>query len=45
MNERTNSDRRDSERRTDDDVIEVDRRFSQRRSGLDRREILSGQTV
>ena len=45
MNERTNSDRRDSERRTEDDVIEVDRRFSQRRSGLDRREILSGQTA
>ena len=45
MNERTNSDRRDSERRIEDDVIEVDRRFSQRRSGLDRREILSGQTV
>ena len=45
MNERTNSDRRDSERRTEDDVIEVDRRFSQRRSGFDRREILSGQTA
>ena len=45
MKQRINSDRRDSERRTDDDVIEVDRRFSQRRSGLDRREILSGQTA
>jgi len=45
MKQRINSDRRDSERRIDDDIIEVDRRFSQRRSGLDRREILSGQTA
>ena len=45
MKQRTNSDRRDSERRIDDDVIEIDRRFSQRRSGLDRREMLSGQTA
>jgi len=39
------SDRRDSERRIEDDVIEVDRRFSQRRSGIDRRAMLSGETV
>ena len=45
MKQRTNSDRRDSDRRIQDDVIEVDRRFSQRRSGLDRREILSAQTA
>ena len=45
MKQRTNSDRRDSERRIQDDVIEVDRRFSQRRSGIDRRAMLSGQTT
>tara|TARA_Y100000758_G_C15779635_1_gene322827 strand:- start:246 stop:383 length:138 start_codon:yes stop_codon:yes gene_type:complete len=45
MKHRINSDRRDSDRRIEADVIEVDRRFTQRRSGLDRREILSGQTA
>ena len=45
MKQRTNSDRRDSERRVHDDGIEIDRRTFQRRSGLDRRAMLSGQTA
>ena len=45
MKQRTNSDRRDSERRVQNDVIDIDRRTFQRRSGFDRREMLSGHTV
>ena len=43
MEKRNRSDRRDSERRVEDSSVEVNRRFSQRRSGFDRREMLSGQ--
>ena len=44
MEKRNSSDRRGSEeRRVEDGSVEVNRRFSQRRSGFDRREMLSGQ--
>ena len=42
--QRKSSDRRADDRRIEDINIEIDRRISgQRRSGCDRREILSGQ--
>lgn len=43
MRERNNSDRRDNDRRMQSSPIDIDRRASERRSGIDRREILSGQ--
>jgi len=43
MRERNNSDRRDNDRRIQSGPIDIDRRVSERRSGIDRREMLSGQ--
>tara|TARA_B100001142_G_scaffold26074_1_gene23648 strand:+ start:2647 stop:2784 length:138 start_codon:yes stop_codon:yes gene_type:complete len=45
MEARNSADRRDNDRRTQDNPIDIDRRTSQRRSGFDRREILSDQTA
>jgi len=42
MKQRTNSDRRDNERRVENYSVEIDRRISQRRSGTDRRTVLAG---
>ena len=39
------SDRRDNNRRAQVNFIEVERRIIQRRSGIDRRAMLSGETV
>ena len=43
MKQRDNSDRRDDNRRIQVNFIEVERRIFQRRSGIDRRAMLSGQ--
>ena len=43
MDNRTSSDRRDIDRRTEDLPIDTDRRITQRRSGLDRRSMLSSE--
>ena len=43
MRERYNSDRRDNDRRIQSSPIGIDRRVSERRSGVDRRDMLSGQ--
>ena len=43
MRERNNSDRRDDDRRVQTSPIDVERRVSERRSGIDRRAMLSGQ--
>ena len=37
------SDRRDNDRRISNIIVEYNRRITQRRSGVDRREVLSGQ--
>ena len=43
MDNRTSSDRRDIDRRTEALPIDVDRRIIQRRSGSDRRSMLSSE--
>ena len=43
MEARNSTDRRDNDRRVQDIPIDIDRRASQRRSGFDRREMLSSQ--
>jgi len=45
MKQRDNGDRRDNNRRTQVNFIEVERRVFQRRSGIDRRAMLSGETA
>ena len=43
MKDRNSSDRRSTERRSQDQPIDCDRRTAQRRSGFDRREIAANQ--
>lgn len=43
MRERNSADRRDNDRRVQSSPIDIDRRVSNRRSGADRRAMLSGQ--
>ena len=45
MQDRVRSDRRTDERRAKKISVEIERRANQRRSGLDRRAIASGQSL
>ena len=45
MQQRNKSDRRDNERRVQNSPVQVNRRTTERRSGIDRRAILSETTA
>ena len=45
MQQRNKSDRRDNDRRIQNSPVQVNRRITERRSGVDRRVMLSGTTV